>query len=64
LEEKSVWAAKQNKHEFDEQKVKRDGILGTLPSCALHKGHHCIDSMPSLSFLPNHQASSGVPGST
>lgn len=25
---KSVWDAKMNKHEFDEQKVKRDGILG------------------------------------
>lgn len=28
LKERSVLEAKQNKHEFDEQKVKRDGILG------------------------------------
>ncbi|TYZ58468.1 hypothetical protein PybrP1_007986 [[Pythium] brassicae (nom. inval.)] len=28
-----VWEAKKNKHEFDEQKVKRDGILG-LERCA------------------------------
>lgn len=23
-----MWEAKRNKHEFDEQKIKRDGILG------------------------------------
>lgn len=27
---KSVWEAKKNKHEFDEQKVKRDGLLGAV----------------------------------
>lgn len=30
LPHKSVWEAKQNKHEFEAQKVKRDGILGTI----------------------------------
>uniref|UniRef100_K3WA07 Uncharacterized protein n=1 Tax=Globisporangium ultimum (strain ATCC 200006 / CBS 805.95 / DAOM BR144) TaxID=431595 RepID=K3WA07_GLOUD len=30
---KSVWEAKNNKHKFEEQKVKRDGILG-LERCA------------------------------
>ncbi|KAF1329851.1 hypothetical protein FI667_g5562, partial [Globisporangium splendens] len=30
---KSVWEAKSNKHKFEEQKVKRDGILG-LERCA------------------------------
>lgn len=30
LKERSVLEAKHNKHEFDEQKVKRDGILGVF----------------------------------
>lgn len=48
LEERSVLEAKQNKHEFDEQKVKRDGILGVfshgfcwrLANKAHLKAHH------------------------